>query len=160
LPRHVKVWCPARQRPTTFLSSSINQYGIQPVRPPPGHWYTRPFFLAASKTLTADVDAPPLSLRALQRPVGTSFLVHGGVAGAAWAVGALTDRVDAKDIAWAAAPVFNAWYQAIAIPVLYHGLPLDVAIRGLSWRQALLVRPAGRQCPVLRPLTRIRSSAA
>jgi hypothetical protein len=84
-------------------------------------------------------DAPWPSLRSYQRPVGTSFLVHGGFAAGAWAVSALSDRVDVKDQAWFAAPVANAWYQAVGIPVLQYGLPVTVALKGLGWRQTLLV---------------------
>jgi hypothetical protein len=84
-------------------------------------------------------DAPAVSLRAFQRPVGTAFLVHSGFAASAWALGLATDRMDYKDMAWAAGPVANAWYQAVGIPVLRYGLPVQTAIQGLTWRQSLLV---------------------
>jgi hypothetical protein len=89
--------------------------------------------------LTVTADAPAVSLRAFQRPVGTAFLVHSGFAASAWALGLATDRMDYKDMAWAAGPVANAWYQAVGIPVLRYGLPVQTAIQGLTWRQGLLV---------------------
>jgi len=88
---------------------------------------------------TTPANAPRPSWRELQRPVGTSFLVHGGFAATAWALGTATNRLDYKDLVWPAAPVANAWYQAVGIPVLQYGLPLSVALRGLSWRQSLLL---------------------
>jgi steroid 5-alpha reductase family enzyme len=88
---------------------------------------------------TIPADAPLPALRDFQRPVGTSFLVHGGFAATAWALGSATNRLDYKDLVWPAAPVANAWYQAVGIPVLQYGLPLSVALRGLSWRQGLLL---------------------
>lgn len=88
---------------------------------------------------TIPADAPLPALRTFQRPVGTSFLIHGGFAATAWALGAATNRLDYKDLVWPAAPVANVWYQAVGIPVLNYGLPVSVALRGLSWRQGLLL---------------------
>ncbi|EIN11908.1 DUF1295-domain-containing protein [Punctularia strigosozonata HHB-11173 SS5] len=80
-----------------------------------------------------------ISIRALQRPVGTSFLVHTGLSVGTWLIGASTDRADVKDILWPTGMVADAWYQAIGIPVLRYGLPLSIALKGLTYRQALLL---------------------
>lgn len=94
----------------------------------------------SSPFVRAQPTQPPRpSLRAYQRPVGTSFLIHGGFAASTWLLGVTTNRLDYKDWVWPAAPVVNAWYQAVGIPVLRYGLPISVALKGLSWRQSLLV---------------------
>jgi hypothetical protein len=42
----------------------------------------------------------PLDIWSLQRPVGTSFLVHTGLSVGTWLIGVSTDRADAKDVLW------------------------------------------------------------
>ena len=67
-----------------------------------------------------------------------SSALHSSLALAAYAAGRATNRVEAKDWLWPAAPVLNAWWTAVGRRV-YNGLPLSRALISLSRPERLLL---------------------
>jgi steroid 5-alpha reductase family enzyme len=68
-----------------------------------------------------------------------SFALNSSLAIIAWGIGRSTNRVDAKDIIWPAAPVLNVWWSAIGRRVVLDGRSFPQALKVLSWPERLLV---------------------
>lgn len=75
----------------------------------------------------------------LKSTILPSFAVHTGVSAIAYTAGRYTDRVEAKDFAWPAGPVINAWWFSIGRRMLYYGVPFTQAWKDLSYPEKLLL---------------------
>jgi len=75
----------------------------------------------------------------LQSTILPSFGLHSGLAIIAYAAARSADRLEYKDWLWPAAPVANAWWSAVGIPVVYYGASASDALGSLTWDEKLLL---------------------
>lgn len=97
-------------------------------------------------TIAVNEKAPFIELRGSIVDVGIfkdtllpSFGIHSGLSLIAYGVARYTNRVEIKDYLWPSAQVFNAWFASIGRRVIFGGVPLMQAFRGLSRPERLIL---------------------
>ncbi|GAB7363890.1 hypothetical protein MBLNU230_g4453t1 [Neophaeotheca triangularis] len=68
-----------------------------------------------------------------------TLAINTGLSIAAYGLGRVTNRAEAKDWLWPTVPVINAWWSAVGRRILVHGTPPSRVLSSLSWVERLLL---------------------
>lgn len=132
----------ARGEPVIQLHVGENapqQYNVQTRE-----WQTPSDWLHRGQSSAGEPGRSPIYLSNLidvgifKDTLAPSLALHSGLAVAAWGVGSQYDLLEAKDWAWPAGLVVNAWWSAVGRRLL-RGDALATVSRSISWPETLLL---------------------